>query len=139
MFTDLRIKFNGFIRRNKWKLVLVVIGWTILIAISTVLTNLKVSVPITTYEPFKPIIENGQTMPDKWKETIENTISQYIEYCNNKEYEKAYNMISQSSRKQIYPTLNDFKAYVDYVFATKRIYAIQNYSNRDNVYIYINM
>ena len=136
MFTEIRRKFNDFIRRNKWKVILVLIGWSILVAISTVLSNLKVTMPTTTYKPYEPIIENGQTMPSKWQTVIKETIDQYIEYCNNKEYEKAYEMISENARKQIYPKLEDFKAYVDYVFGQKRVYAIQNYSNRDNTYIF---
>lgn len=136
MFTDLRLKINNFIRRNKWKIILFFIGWFILIAISTVLGNIKITTPITTYKPYEPIIDNGQTTPSKWHTQIENTIKTYIELCNNKEYEKAYKMISEGARKTVYPKLEDFKAYVDYVFSEKRIFAIQNYSNRDNVYIY---
>ena len=136
MFTDLRIKFNNFIRRNKWKILLFLLGWSILIAISHVLNNIKITEPITTFTPYEPIIDNGQTMPAKWQTTIEDTIKEYIEYCNNKEYEKAYEMISEGARKRVYPTISDFKAYVDYCFQEKKVYSIQNYSNRNNVYIY---
>lgn len=136
MFTDFRLKFNNFIRRNKWKIIIAIIGWIILISISAVISNIKISMPIISYKPYEPIIDNGQTTPSKWQSTIENTIKEYIDYCNNKEYEKAYEMISPNARKMVYPTLQDFKMYVDYVFSQKRIYSIQNYSNRDNVYIY---
>lgn len=136
MFIDLRLKIRNFIRKNKWKVLLFFIGWAILIAISTILTNWKSNTPITTYTPFEPTIENGETTPKKWQDDIEKTIEQYITYCNQKEYQKAYNMISENCRKKVYPSLEDFKAYVDYVFEEKKVYTIQNYSNRDNVYIY---
>ena len=136
MFTNIRRKINDFVRRNRWKVLLVFIGWSVLVATSAVLNSIKVTTPITTYKPYEPIIDNGQTMPSKWQTVIKNTIDQYIDYCNKKEYEKAYEMIGENARKQVYPTLDEFKTYVDYVFSQKRVYAIQNYSNRDNTYIY---
>lgn len=136
MLTDLRIKIMNFIKRNKWKVVLAIVAWSTLMVISSILANWKNDTPITTYTPYEPIIENGETTPKRWQDDIEETIKQYIEFCNNKEYDKAYEMISEDCRKNIYPSLEDFKSYVNYVFSEPKAYTIQNYSNRDNVYIY---
>lgn len=136
MFIDLRLKIRNFIKRNKWKVLLFFVAWAILITISAILNNWKNETPITTYTPYEPIIDNGETMPKKWQDDIEKIIDQYISYCNQKEYDKAYELISESSRKKVYPTIDDFKAYVDYVFNEKKVYSIQNYSNRGNIYIY---
>lgn len=136
MFIDLRLKIRDFIKRNKWKVLLFFIAWAILITISTILDNWENETPITTYTPYEPIIDNGETTPKKWQDDIEKIIDQYVSYCNQKEYQKAYEMIDESCRKKIYPTIDEFKAYVDYVFNEKKVYTIQNYSNRDNIYIY---
>lgn len=136
MFTNLRLKIRAFIKKHKWKIILFIIGWAILFAISNVLLNRRNEIPITTFDPYKPIINNGQTTPEKYQNKIEDAIEDYINYCNNKEYEKAYNMIEEKCRNRIYPTLDSFKAYVNYVFAQKRLYTIKNYSNQANVYIY---
>ncbi len=136
MFTDLRLKIINFLKKYKYHIILFLIFWGILIVISQILTNTKNDVPFTTFEVYKPVIDNGQTMPEKWQDDIESIIDEYIGYCNRKEYEKAYNMISKPCRDKIYPDLDSFKAYVDYVFSSKRLYTIKNYSNRDNVYIY---
>lgn len=136
MFTKLRLSIIKFVREHKWQVILALIVWSILIAISNILANSKLEVPITTYTPFEPIVENGETMPSKWQKEIEDMLDKYINYCNNKEYEKAYEMISSGSKKAVYPTLESFQAYVDYVFSQKRLYAIQNYSNHDGTYIY---
>ncbi|MBR6033565.1 MAG: hypothetical protein IKP28_02330 [Clostridia bacterium] len=136
MYTNIRIKLRNFIKEHKWKVILGIIAWAVLFVINQFLANAKIEVPITTYDPYKPIIENGQTTPNKWQEKIENMIDEYINLCNEKEYEKAYNMINEDCRKEVYPSLEDFQAYVDYVFATDKVYSIQNYSNRDNIYIY---
>ena len=136
MLTNLRLKILDFIRRNKWKVLLFIIFWAVLVVISQVLANMKNEIPVTTFRAYEPIIENGETMPAKWQSKVEEMVEEYMGYCNNKEYEKAYNMITEPCREVIYPTLEDFKAYVDYVFSSKRLYSIKNYSNRDNVYIY---
>lgn len=136
MFTDIRIKIRNFIKKHKWKVIVFFVGWSILVAISFMLSNWKNNTPQTTYTPYEPIIENGQTTPKKWQDDIEKTIQTYISYCNQKEYQKAYEMISESCRKKVYPKLEYFKAYVDYVFAEPKVYTIQNYSNRDETYIY---
>lgn len=136
MLTDIRIKIRNFIKKHKWKVILLIVGWSVLVAISLVLSNWENDTPQTTYTPYEPIIENGQTTPKKWQDEIEETIQTYIGYCNQKEYQKAYDMINENCRKKVYPELKYFKAYVDYVFAQPKVYAIQNYSNRDKVYIY---
>ncbi len=135
-FTDLRIKIRNFIKKHKWKVVVFIVVWSVLISINIILQNLTIDTPITTYTPYEPIIENGETMPKKWQDDIEEYIKQYVEYCNQKDYEKAYEMISQNCRNKIYPNLNEFKAYVDYVFSSPKVYTIQNYSNYERIYIY---
>ncbi len=137
MLTDIRIKILNFIRKYKFIIVIILVVWAVLIAINFMLTHMQTTLaPETGFTPYEPIIENGEKMPSKWQETIENKIAEYIKYCNQKEYEKAYNLISENAREKIYPTLQDFKTYVDYVFDTPKVYTIQNYSNRGNVYIY---
>lgn len=136
MLTDFRLKIRNFIKKHKWKVVVFIVIWSILIAINVILKNIPNDTPITTYTPHEPIIENGDTTPKKWQDDIENYIKQYVDYCNKKDYEKAYNMISENCREKIYPNIDEFKAYVDYVFSSPKVYSIQNFSNRDNVYIY---
>ena len=127
MFTSFRLKARKFIKNNKWKVILVIIAWTVLIVVNQMFLNQKNEVPVTTYTPFEPIIENGETTPEDMQDPIENKIAEYIQYCNEKEYEKAYYMISEACRKKIYPTIDSFKAYVNYVFSSKRLYTIQNF------------
>ena len=75
-------------------------------------------------------------VPDKWHETIESTIETFVQRCNNKEYEAAYNMLSDDCKAEVYPTLSSFQEFVDAKFKEKRAYSIQNYSNVGKQYIY---
>ncbi len=137
MKADLRLKLRDFIKKYKAIIIIAVITWFILVAINYFLENQKPSdKPITGYSPYEPIIENGEQMPENIIDPINEIISQYIKYCNEKKYEKAYEMISKDCRECIYPDIKYFKNYVDYVFETEKVYSIQNYSNYNNSYIY---
>lgn len=57
-------------------------------------------------------------------------ISNFVEYCNNKEIKKAYDLISSDCKEELYPTLQDFKKYYyDNIFTEKRIYSTKNWAN----------
>ena len=61
-------------------------------------------------------------------------IKQFLDYCNNNEIENAYNLLSDSCKKEMYNNINDFsKFYYDTNFnGNKKTYSIENWS--DNIY-----
>lgn len=138
MPVDLRLKIRQFFRKNKIKIYLVLVAIVIVIAINSYLGYLKsIEAPTITYNPHNPIINGSEVKDKKTKETIEDKISQYMDYCNNKEYEKAYNCLSEDCKDYIFKgKLDNFKKYIDYIFDGEKIYSIQNYSSTGNVYIY---
>lgn len=136
MYTDFRLKIRDFYKRNKSKIVIVLLIWFIIIVINFILKNFKgPQVPQTSYKPHTAIMDNSE-VPKKDQEPIEKLIDEYINYGNNKEYEKAYNMLNTECREELYPDIEDFKKYIDKVFDIKKTYTIQNYSNVDNTYVY---
>ena len=110
---DFRLKVRKFFREHKRVIIIIVIIWGLIIAINYFLK-----------------------VPDEYKEPINNLIDNYVNYCNNKEYENAYNLLSNEFKSKYCNTLDGFKSYVDELFDEKKIYNIQNYSNVDNVYVY---
>lgn len=135
-FIDTRLKIRRFIKKNRKKVIFVVIAVAIIIAINYILKNMpEEEIPKTTYEPNVAVMDESE-VPKKWHSEIENRIKTFVDYCNNKEYENAYNMISDDCKSALYPVLNDFKVYVDKRFQVKRIYSIQNFSNISKQYIY---
>lgn len=136
MYTDFRLKIRDFYKRNRSKIIIVLIIWFVIIVINLILKNYKgPQIPETSYKPHTAIMDNSE-VPKKDQEPIEKLIADYIKYANNKEYESAYNMLSSECKTNLYPSIEDFKKYIDSVFDTKKTYAIQNYSNVDNKYIY---
>lgn len=135
-FIDTRLKIRRFFKKYKKVIIFLIILWAIILLVNYALKNMpKDEKPKTTYEPNISVMTDDE-VPEKWQETIESTIDKFIQRCNNKEYESAYNMISEDCRQELYPTLNSFQKYVDAKFVTKRSYSIQNFSNVGKQYIY---
>lgn len=137
-YTNLRVKSIDFWKKNKRKILIISIAVIAVCIINQVLKNMpkKVDPPSTTYTPHVSVITD-EKVPEKFQEPIENIIDKYFNYCNNQEYENAYNCITDECKKAYYPNLDEFKAYVDYVFqGKKKIYNIQSYSIIDNKYVY---
>lgn len=125
--------------KKHWKaIIIVIIIWLALIIINTYLKNRPEEVAITnTYSPDVPVIDYGGTVPEAKKEEVNNVIDTFFNYCNNKEYQNAYNMLTTDCQSYMYNnSLESFIQYVDSVYTSKKIYNIQNYSNVGDVYIY---
>lgn len=135
---DIRLKIRDFFRKHKKKIAIIIIIWAVVIAINYFLKNQKPAevTPITTYEPHSPVMDEGDRVPESYKQPINVLIDSYVNYCNNKEYENAYNLLSNEYKTKFLNNIDDFKEYVNVKFATKKLYNIQNYSNIDNSYVY---
>lgn len=138
MFLDLRLKIRHFFRNNKNKIYIVAIIIGLVIVINTYLGYLQsIELPSTNYEPHNPVIYGDKVTDTKTQTTIEEKISEYMNYCNNKEYENAYKCITDECKKYRFNNkLDKFKKYVDYIFNEKKVYSIQDLSNKNNVYVY---
>ena len=135
-FIDTRLKIRRFFKKYKKVMIFIIILWAIIFLVNYVLKNMpKEEIPETTYEPNISVMTDDE-VPKKWQETIESTIDTFVRRCNNKEYENAYNMLSEECKEEVYPTLNSFQKYVDARFKEKRAYSIQNFSNVGKQYIY---
>ena len=125
-YTNLRVKAINFWKKNKKKILIFLIIFIIVFIINNIIT----------YNPHISVI-NDEKVPEKYVEPIVNLIDQYFNYCNNGEYENAYNLVTDECKKAYYPNLESFTAYVNHVFeGKKKIYNIQSYSIVDNTYVY---
>lgn len=138
MFLNLRIKLQNFIKKNKNKIYIATIVIIVIIAINIFLgKQIENAAPMTSYEPHTPIISGSEVKSKKTKENIETKVEEYMDYCNEKNYEKAYNLLTEDCKEcRFNNDIDKFKKYVDYIFDGEKIYSIQNYSTKNNVYIY---
>ena len=137
-FTDLRLKLIDFVRKHKYKIYIGLIIITIIIAVNMILGKIKQSEPPSTiYDAHDPIVSGSKVTSKKQQNKIENTIKEYMDYCKNKDYESAYNCLSEICKEYKFKNkLENFKTYIDAIFDGNKVYSIQDYSNKDNIYIY---
>lgn len=78
----------------------------------------------------KSAVNGGEVSKENLKNATD-TIYEFVDYCNKQEIEKAYNLITEECKKQMYPTLDSFKnAYYGDVFNGKqRTCTIENWVN----------
>lgn len=137
-FANLRVKAIRNWNKNSKKILITILVIIIIITINQILKNMpkKIEPPQITYTPHISVVQEEE-VPKKYQEPIANILERYVTFCNNQEYEKAYNLITDECKKAYYPTLEQFTGYVNYVFqGKKKSYDIQSYSIVDNVYVY---
>lgn len=136
MFTQIRINIIDFFKKHGKKIIIILFVWAIILTINYFVGKIEETPEIqTNYNPHESVMENG-SVPTNLQEPIEQLIGQFVENCNNKDYEAAYNLLTEDCKNNIYPDIELFKQYVNSVFPNKKIYNIQNFSNKDEIYIY---
>ena len=135
--TDFRLKIRDFFRRNKIRLIVIIVAWIGIIIVNKYLENTsEPEIPKTTYSPHTAVMDDS-VVPTKLQSPIEQLIEKYVDFCNAKDYENAYNLLTDECKKNVFSdNIDNFKEYIDSVFDTKKIYNIQNFSNKDGTYIY---
>ena len=136
---DKRVKLRHFIIKWRRPVLIIIIVLAVLIIIDRVLMRAsKNPTKETTYTPNVPLLDsNAGEIPKKVSNEFENFIDKYVNYCNNRNYVEAYNMISDDCKENFFGnSFNSFKSYVQQKFTTTKRYAIQDYSNLEDAYIY---
>ena len=73
----------------------------------------------------------------KTNNEIVDTINNFINACNDKRIEEAYNMLSSDCKNQIFPTKKDFEdSYYNIIFKSKRQFDIQSWITKNSLYTY---
>ena len=135
---DIRIKLRHFWQKYNRIIILVVFAIILIIIINRILTlNKEPDEPETSYTPNVSVLDSSSEVPDEVADSFEDFIESYVNYCNNGDYVSAYNLVSDDCKQNFFGnSYNDFVEYVSEKFGTGKRYAIQNYSNTDDLYIY---
>lgn len=141
-FTELRLKIRHFFRKYKKLLLIILLIWATIFVINYLLKNRTVDLtPSTTYEPHVSIMDESSSTPVSLQEPIEKMIEEYVEICNDGNYQKAFDMLSDECKKFEFD--NDVTKFMQHVLVKMPVpkeYSIQNYSNVSvplgNLYIY---
>lgn len=141
-FTEIRLKVRRFFRKYRKILLICFILWAIVFFINMIVSNIPTDYsPTTTYEAHTSIINSSKDTPKSLREPIEKTIEKYIGYCNEGNYQMAFDMLSEDCKK--YAFKNDIQIFMSHVLEkmpTPKEYSIQSYSAADygkkKLYIY---
>ena len=142
-FTDLRLKIRHFIRKYKNIILIALCIWLIIFIINIVMLNKKPDMtPSTTLETHTSIMDSTEKVPTNVKNDVEELIKNYVDACNDGNYQKAFNYLSADCREFGYHNdVKEFMQHVLNVMPTPKKYSIQDYSNitlpdGKDIYIY---
>lgn len=137
MNPDIKLKIHKFLKKYGKIIGIAICIWLAIILINKLLkmSNNKKE-PSTTYKPHVSVMDQSSSSPKKVQRSVEEFIKEYVDYCNNGEFEKAYNMISDDCKEYVFRNLTEYEKYIQNKFNDKKIYSIQNYSNYKGKYIY---
>lgn len=136
---NFRFKIRDFFTKYRLIIIIAIIVIAVIFTISFALTAnnaRRIARENSIKNVQNPVIDTNEKLPEGHNDKINELISNYFNYCNNKEYENAYVLLNEEFKSIYFKNINNFKTYIDAVFATKRMYNIQNYSNVNNIYVY---
>lgn len=78
----------------------------------------------------KESVITGEKVPEEEGKKYRDIIKTFVDYCNDNELEKAYNMLSDECKENLYPSLQGFKTnYYDRIFDSYKMYNLENWYN----------
>lgn len=137
---------RNFIRywnRNRKKIIIVIAIIAFIFILIRILDGYYKNKSINSSSPVidmtKPIqsVITGQKVDEEVTDKNMNCIDQFINYENNKEYEKAYSLLTDDCKEEYSNDINTFiKNYCTNVFATKKTYNLELWFNSGDAYTY---
>lgn len=80
---------------------------------------------------------SGEELPEETTQENVNIIKQFVDLCNKKDYETAYNLLTDDCKSQLYKTLDLFiENYCSKVFNTEKTYNLELWQYSVNTYTY---
>ena len=143
----IRLRISEFIRKHKdkfkdlgQKLIMVAMGVCIATIILFTLSNIsdnEIDNDISNvYKPTQTIIKGSDISKEQFEED-KNIVNTFLEFCNNKKVEEAYNLISDECKAEKYSTLEDFKEYYyNDIFDKKRECNLQAWISNSDYTVY---
>ena len=115
--SKISIAVARFFRRYGRLIIIILTIWVIIIIINKYLKkNRKDNNELKNdYTPDIAVIDDGDiSVPQKYRADVKQTIDTYFKYCNSKEFENAYNMLSDDCKTFLYQNnLDNFKQYAN--------------------------
>ncbi len=83
---------------------------------------------VTPLNPTDKSVITGEDVSKNEDKTNTNLIKQFVDYCNNKQIEEAYNLLSSECKELLYPSIDSFmNNYYNTIFYINRMYELENW------------
>ncbi len=133
-FTKLRIELGTKIKENiKSISIFILIFLAVFLFNQIYIKSLKHNRIVFNYK--KNLLLSKQNVNNKVHNETEKKVSKFVEYCNKKEFQKAYNLISEDCKKY-FGNYDEFLKYITNIFNEQKRYDLRAYSKKGNKYIY---
>lgn len=91
---------------------------------------------VDTGKPSESVI-TGEKLPEEITNTNVDTIKQFVDLCNKKDYQNAYNFLTEDCKNKLYNTLDIFiENYCNPIFSSERNYQLELWQYTSNTYTY---
>lgn len=111
-------------------------------AINTILKNTRVEenqnkeTIVDTSKPSESVI-TGEGLPEETTNQNVDTIKQFVDFNNKKDYQNAYNLLTQDCKEKLFKTLDLFiENYCNIVFPSEKTYELELWYYTSNTYTY---
>lgn len=103
----------------------------------TVKNNQNTIKQSSTYKPEQTVIQ-GENISSSQQEKNDNIMDNFIQYCNQKEVEKAYNLLTDECKEVIFDSkIQNFEQdYINKIFNTQKTYSMQSWIQASGSYTY---
>lgn len=93
--------------------------------------NVVENTVVQTVDKSSQTVISGDNVSSKEQQANTSIIETFIGYCNNKQIEKAYALLTDECKKEVFADSITYfqKNYVDKIFTTKKMYSIQAWVN----------
>lgn len=127
--------FSNFYKNNKQKISKFIKVFGLLILIGIALANSvgknsnknESTNEGTIYTPTKTVISGKDVDKEEYKKE-ENLVKTFVEYCNNRQIQEAYNLLTEECKGKLYPNIETFKKnYYDTIFNQNREVNLQSW------------
>lgn len=98
---------------------------------SKILEDVNGKEPTNTIVSSEKSLVDGNELSSTSLKTAKQAINDFINCCNNGEVDKAYNLLTEECKEELYPTIEFFKTnYIDGIFKEPKVCIIENWTNR---------
>ena len=138
-------RFIRYFNQNRKKIIISVAIIAFIIIIIRIIDSIYAKINISKIDniivnnenqPTESVI-TGETVSQDITSKNQNEIDNFINYCNNKQYNQAYELLTDECKQEYNNDVNKFKEnYANKIFLTKKTYNIELWLHKDYEYTY---